>query len=118
MLTFSGSLKVFLALAPCDMRAGFERLHGLVTSQMKEDVKNGALFIFTNRRRTRIKILYFDGSGLWLMTKRLEKGTFAWPHPGSDGQVTLRLTPEALALLTDGIDLDRASPRRWYDRGL
>ena len=71
MLTFAGSLKVFVALEPCDMRKGFNGLHGLVTQQLGEEPRTGALFVFTNRRRTRLKILCWDGTGFWLCTKRL-----------------------------------------------
>ena len=71
MLSFTGSLKVFICLEAMDMRKGFEGLHAAVGERLKEDVRGGALFVFTNRRRTRLKILYFDGTGLWLMTKRL-----------------------------------------------
>lgn len=116
MLSFTGSLKVFVALEPCDMRSGFDRLHGLVSTMLLEDVRSGALFVFSNKRHTRLKVLYFDGTGLWLMTKRLEKGTFSWPKAGTTGQRKLRLAPEALALLTDGIDLRGATPRAWYER--
>lgn len=68
MLSFTGSLKVFVALEPVDMRKGFEGLTGLVGERLKEEVKSGALFVFGNKRHTRLKVLYFDGSGLWLMT--------------------------------------------------
>ena len=72
MLSFTGSLKVFIALEPCDMRKGLEGLHAAVEERLKEDVRSGALFVFTNKRRTQLKVLYFDGTGLWLITKRLE----------------------------------------------
>ena len=65
-----------IALEPCDMRKGFEGLHAAVSERLKEDVRSGVLFVFTNKRRTRLKVLYFDGTGLWLMTKRLEKRHF------------------------------------------
>ena len=78
MLSFSGSLKVFVAIEPCDMRKGFNGLHAAVTERLGEDPKSGALFVFCNRRRTRLKILYWDRTGLWVLTKRLEEGTFAW----------------------------------------
>jgi len=99
-----------------DMRSGFERLHAAVSERLKEDVRGGALFVFTNRRRTRIKVLYFDGTGLWMLTKRLERGTFFWPRAAEQGQQKLNLTPEAFALLTDGVDMHRAKLRPWYER--
>src|SRR5580704_5712620 len=71
MLSFSGSLKVFVAVEPCDMRKGFNGLHGLVTERLGEDPRQGALFVFTNRRRTRLKMLCWDGTGFWILTKRL-----------------------------------------------
>jgi transposase len=69
MLSFSGSLKVFVALEACDMRKGFNGLHAAVTERLGEDPRGGALFVFCNRRRTRLKILCWDGTGLWLLTK-------------------------------------------------
>jgi len=116
MISFSGSLKVFLSVEPVDMRAGFERLANLVDGVLKENLREGALFVFTNRRHTRIKVLCFDGSGLWLMCKRLEKGTFAWPKMEQVGAGKLSLAPEAFAMLTDGIDLRGARMRPWYQR--
>ncbi len=59
MLSFTGGLKVFIAMEPCDMRKGFEGLHGAVGERLKEDVRSGALFVFTNKRRSRLKVLYF-----------------------------------------------------------
>jgi len=116
MLSFTGGLRVFLCVEPADMRKGFEGLHALVGEKLCEDVRGGALFAFTNKRRTRLKVLYFDGTGLWLLTKRLEKGTFAWPQPGEPGATKLALRPEAFAMLTDGIDLRGAKMRPWYGR--
>jgi transposase len=116
MLSFSGSLKVYVALAPIDMRKGFEGLYAAVSEKLRCDVKSGALFAFTNKRHTRLKVLYFDGTGLWLMTKRLEKGTFCWPRAAESGQTKLQLAPEAFALLTDGIDMHKATMRPWYER--
>jgi len=79
MLSFTGGLKVFVALEPCDLRKSFNGLEGLVQERLGEDPRGGALFVFTNRAHTRLKILYWDGSGLWVLCKRLEKGTFSWP---------------------------------------
>jgi transposase len=87
----------------------------LVGTVMKEQLQSGALFVFGNRRRTRLKMLYFDGTGLWLLSKRLEEGTFSWPRD-TEGKKTLRLRPEALAMLTDGVDLRGAKLRPWYER--
>jgi transposase len=74
MLSFSGSLKVFVAVEPCDMRRSFNGLHDAVSTRLKEDPRSGSIYAFTNKRRTLLKILYWDGSGLWVLAKRLEKG--------------------------------------------
>ncbi len=113
MLSFSGQLKIFVAVEGCDMRKSFEGLAGLVRTTLDQDLRGGALFVFSNRQRTRLKILYWDGSGLWVMAKRLEQGTFSWPK--ADEKV-VSLRPEALAMLTDGIDLRGGKMRPWYER--
>ena len=117
MLSFTGSLKIYVAVEPCDMRKSFEGLSALTTTALHQDVRSGALFVFSNRRHTRLKILYWDGTGLWVMTKRLEKGTFSWPGSVESKAVKLRLSPEALAMLTDGVELRGAKLRPWYERG-
>ncbi len=96
------------------MRKSFEGLSGLAVNVLQKDLREGALFVFCNRAHTRIKVLYWDGSGLWVMAKRLEKGTFAWPKSSQEKVITLR--PEAFALLTDGVDLRGAKMRPWYER--
>jgi transposase len=116
MLSFSGSLKVWVAVEACDMRKGFNGLQAQVSERLGEDPRAGALFVFSNRRHTRIKILCWDGTGLWVLSKRLERGTFSWPQPLESGRVKLKLTPQALALLTDGVDLRGAKLRPWYER--
>jgi len=116
MLSFSGSLKVFVAVAPCDLRKGFNGLHGLVTEKLGEDPRQGALFVFSNRRHTRLKILCWDGTGLWVLTKRLEEGTFSWPKNLAPQTTKLQLAPQALAMLTDGVDLRGGKLRPWYER--
>ena len=117
MLSFTGGLKVFVALEPCDLRKSFNGLEGLVKERLGEEPRSGALFVFANRARTRLKILYWDGSGLWVLCKRLEKGPFSWPARGELSGAKLKLAPETLAMLTDGIDLRGAKVRPWYDRG-
>jgi transposase len=80
MLSFTGSLKIFVAVEPVDLRKSFNGLEGVVSERLGEELRQGALFVFTNRRHSRLKILYWDGTGLWLLIKRLERGTFAWPR--------------------------------------
>jgi len=116
MLSFTGGIKVYLALEPEDMRKSFNGLSVAVQAHLKADPTDGALFVFTNKRRNRLKILFWDGTGLWVAAKRLEKGRFSWPPPTRAGQRKLKLAPEALAMLTDGIDLRGAQLRPWYER--
>ncbi len=116
MLSFPGSLRVFVAVEPCDMRKGFNGLYAAVSERLGEDPKSGGLFVFCNRRHTRIKILYWDTTGLWVLTKRLEQGTFSWPTDIEPGTTKLSVRPEALAMLTDGVDLRGAKLRPWYER--
>ena len=116
MLSFAGSLKVVVAVDPCDLRKSFDGLHALVTERLQESPQTGALFVFTNRRRNRLKILFWDRTGLGVCTKRLEQGTFSWPAPATAGAAKLALTPVALTLLTDGVDLRDAKLRAWYQR--
>ena len=79
MFGLTTATRVFAAPGATDMRKGFNGLHGLVRDALGEDPLSGHLFLFANRDRTRIKILVFDGSGLWVCSKRLEKGRFRWP---------------------------------------
>lgn len=116
MLSFTGSLQVFLCLEPIDMRKGFEGLHAAVSEKLKADVRSGALFAFINKKHTRLKVLYWDRTGLWLMTKRLEQGTFFWPKAADSKCTRLSLEPEAFAMLIDGIDMRGAKMRPWYQR--
>lgn len=115
MLIFTKSLRVCLAVEPCDLRASFERLAVLVKERLGEDERSNQVFVFSNRRRNRVKLLYWDGSGLWVMAKRLEEGTFTWPQGVEEGQTKLRLRAEALEMLLSGIDLRGARLRPWYE---
>lgn len=116
MLSFSGSLRIFVALEPCDMRKGFNGLEALVAERLQESPQSGALFLFSNRRRNRLKALYWDGSGLWVLCKRLEKGCFSWPKSTDPQAVKLSLRPEAFALLSDGVEMKGAKFLPWYER--
>jgi transposase len=115
MLTFNGSLKVYVALEACDMRKSFNTLAELVRNHLQLDPLSGAAFLFTNKSRRLIKILYFDGTGYWVVAKRLEKGTFNWPADIQGDRRKLVLKPTALAMLTDGIDLRDGAQRAWYE---
>jgi len=110
--------KVYIALEAVDMRKGFEGLHGLVRDRLGQDPMSGHLFLFTNRTRTRLKALAWDGSGLWVCAKRLEKGRFHWPVKGPAApqgrSVTLRA--EELAMLVNGLDFNQTEARNWYRR--
>jgi transposase len=112
----TASLKIYVALEPQDMRKSFNGLSELALVHLGGRLDRDALFVFTNRTRTRIKLLYFDGSGLWVATKRLEKGAFSWPAASGTCQKKLKLAPEALALLLDGVDMRGGKFKPWYER--
>ena len=114
MLTFPSALKIYLAVEPVDMRKQFNGLWILAQEKLQENPRGGALFVFTNKDRDRLKMLYFDGTGPWVFAKRLEKGRFSWPR-GSD-QKKLSLAPEALTMLLAGIDLRDGCKKAWYER--
>lgn len=105
MLTLSPAVRIYLAAGATDLRRGFDGLAGIAREVLQRDPLSGALFVFANARRTRIRVLTWDGTGLWLMTKRLEKGTFQWPAAdGAARSVTLRA--EELAMLLGGLHVE------------
>ena len=104
--------KVYIGVDAIDMRKGFAGLHGLVRDQLGQDPLSGHLFLFTNRTRTRLKALVWDGSGLWVCAKRLEKGRFGWPECADARSVMLR--SEELAMLVNGLDVKQTRQRDWY----
>lgn len=114
MFGLSPATKIFVGVEAVDMRKGFEGLFGLVRDQLGQDPLSGHLFLFTNRHRTRLKALVWDGSGLWVCAKRLEQGRFHWPAAGGSTSATMR--PEELAMLLNGLDLAQARPRRGWHR--
>ena len=113
MFGFGPATRIYLAAGTTDMRKSFEGLYGWVRDRMLCDPRSGHVFVFCNRQRNRLKILFFDGSGLWVCAKRLERSSFAWPESG-DGQGRVVLSQEELALLLGGIDLGQTRRRHWY----
>lgn len=109
MLSLSPATRVFLAVDPIDGRKGFNDLYTLVKERLQQEPTSGYVFAFLNKRRNRLKILTYDGSGLWLLTKRLDRGTYA--APSGEGQ-SLNLRPEDLTLLVHGIE--STSRRQWH----
>jgi transposase len=108
MLSLPGRVRIFLCLAPTDMRKSIDGLAGLASEVLAEDPLSGHLFVFTGKRRDRVKLLYWDGDGYALWYKRLERGTFRLPVAADRTSVTL--SSAELTMLLDGVDL--ASVRR------
>lgn len=130
MLTFSRTTRVFLAVEPTDMRKGFDGLFALVENVILEDPFSGHLFVFRNRRRDRLKILWWDRDGLAIFYKRIEKGAFQFPtdaavrkaKPSPETSQHQEISPrceiraDELSLLLEGIDLASVKRRRRYER--
>ncbi len=114
MISITSQTRVFLAVHPVDMRKQFNGLWSEAENTLREDPFRGALFLFTNRSRNRLKILYWDGNGVWVYAKRLEKGRFSWPS-GSDS-VKLSLSVQAFQLLLSGVELKDGCTKAWYER--
>jgi transposase len=114
MIMLPSTVRIFLCTRPTDLRKSFDGLTGLVEECFAEDLLTGHLFLFLNRRRDRIKILYFDRDGLAIWYKRLEAGSFQLPQAGAaDG---IELQPAQLAMLLSGIDLRTARQRKRFQR--
>ena len=101
------STRVFLRSGVTDLRLGFDGLSALVKTHLGQDLLSGGLFVFCNRSRTRVKVLTFDGSGLWLCIKRLERGTFRWPQTADQ-----EVEPAALHALLTGLEI--GGQRKWF----
>ena len=112
MFGLGPATKIYVAVEAVDMRKGFEGLYGLVRDQLGHDPLSGHLFLFTNKTKTRLKALVWDGSGLWVCAKRLEKGRFRWPETEGRHSVTMR--SEELAMLVNGLDVKQTRQRNWY----
>lgn len=110
------SVRVYLCLTACDMRKSFDSLHALVREHLELDAFGGHLFVFTSRRRDRVKILYWDRDGFALWSKRLEEGTYAVPLGDGDAERRREITTQELGALLSGIDLTEAARRKRYRR--
>jgi len=115
MLSLPPGIPIFFCLLPTDMRRGFDGLLQMAEQHLRRKVLDGGLFVFVNRRRDRVKLLYWDGDGLCIWYKRLEAGTFELPEHSEDtGSVLLSRTE--LAMLLGGVELASAKKRRRYRR--
>jgi transposase len=116
MISLPHPVRVFLHTGPTDLRKGFDALAGLVTTAFSQDPTSGHLFLFVNRRRDRLKILYWDRDGLAIWYKRLETpGRFQLPVVHNDA-VSVEMSSTQLALILSGIDLGSARQRKRYRR--
>jgi transposase len=117
MLTLPSSVRIYLATQPVDMRKSFDGLSIQVRLLLEQDPLSGHLFVFLNRTRTQVKVLWFHAGGFCLFSKRMEKGCFRLPQPLPVEGGALTLEPVQLALLLEGIDLQTVVKRpRWEPR--
>ncbi len=114
MLTFTGR-RIFLVPGATDMRKSFNGLAGIARDLLGATPASRDLFLFSNRHRTRLKVLVYDESGVWVLAKRLEGGTFAWPRE-QDAGTAIEYREEQLVLLLRGIDSKELKARRWKRR--
>jgi len=105
VLTLPPSVRIYVAAGATDLRLGFDGLCGAAREVLLHEPLNGHLFVFGNARRTRVKVLYWDGTGFWIMAKRLERGTFAWPRSEA-GARCLTLRAEELSMLLGGLHVE------------
>jgi len=114
VLTISPAVRIYLATGATDLRRSIDGLSALVRERFTLDPLSGHLFLFRNRRGDRLKILAWDRSGFWVLYKRLEQGTFAWPTESDPAPV--EMASADLLLLLAGTDLSHTRRRRWYER--
>lgn len=117
MLTLGVTVRVFVCTQPADMRRSFDGLCGMAQSIMQQDPLSGALFVFRNRNRDRLKVMYWDKDGLAIWYKRLEKGTFQLPtdlQAKDDRPLSVEVSTDELSMLLGGIDLANVKRRKRY----
>lgn len=115
MIGLPPQTKIIFYSRPTDMRKSHNGLCGLVRNELESDPTNGTLFLFVNRRRDRIKAMYWDRDGLAIWYKRLERGTFENLKPNSDAK-SIELDQTDLALLLSGISIESAKRRKRYTK--
>jgi transposase len=113
VLSFLSNTRVYLAAGATDLTKSFDTLAGVVRNSLKLDPLSGHLFVFTNARKNRLKILFWDKTGWWVCAKCLEVGTLAWPVLPNP---SMELSSEELTLLLSGIDLSKTHRRPWLNR--
>ncbi len=113
MLSIAAGTRIFVAAGATDMRKGFNGLQGIITGMLEQDPLSGHLFLFVNRRRDKLKILYWDGDGLAIWYRRLEQGTFQMPTITNDHK-SAEIRSEELTMLLRGIDLNSAKRRKRF----
>lgn len=105
-------VEIYLALEPIDMRLSFDRLSGLAKERVGYDPRSGALFVFFGRRKDALKVLFFDGSGMCIFYKRLDRGTYQIPSSHRADARHVEVDDATLEALLDGIDVDEKSPAK------
>jgi len=110
VLGLTSGVEIYIACGITDMRKSYDGLAAIVEQELELEWLSGALFVFCNRRRDRLKILHWDGSGLCVFCKRLERGTFSWPQ--SPDKV-VAYDEINLRCLLQGVDFDRSRKRKW-----
>lgn len=113
MIALGPATRVFLAAGPTDMRKGYDGLADLVRHRLQSNPLDGHLYVFCNKRRNRIKALYFDGTGLWVCNKRIERGQYSWPSL-EHAEDKVSLEPAQLSLLLAGIEVERTRMKNWW----
>ncbi|ATB48763.1 MULTISPECIES: IS66 family insertion sequence element accessory protein TnpB [Myxococcaceae] len=118
MLLLPRAVKVYVAMAPCNLRRSFDGLSNEVREVLAKDPLSGHVFVFLNRRKNQVKLLLWTRGGFTLVHKRLERGTFTFPSQVALGATSIELDVHELAMLLEGIDVQRArTSQRWEPPG-
>jgi transposase len=102
-------VSIYIALSPVDMRWSFDRLSGIALERIGYDARSGALFVFCGKRGDAMKVLFFDGTGMCIFYKRLDKGRLRWPEGHAPDAQHVEVSDAELMALLDGIELETKS---------